>query len=255
MSCLVSLFKFCRFGQRQYETIPDGSHLEGHFHSPEIIRDIVLGLSDGLTVPFALAAGLSSLGNNHLVITGGLAELISGAISMGLGGYLAAKSEADHYDTERLREEWEVQNCPEAEAQEIIDILAPYGLDMATLTPIIERLSSNPEKFVDFMMKFELCLEKPDPSRSWKSALTIGLAYFFGGLIPLLPYFFVESAVVGLYISSIITLLGLVAFGFIKAMFTAPNKALWASIQTALVGAIAAAAAYGGVKLIQDYFE
>ncbi|CAG8756956.1 9316_t:CDS:2, partial [Dentiscutata heterogama] len=147
----------------QYETIPDDPHLEGHFHSPEIIRDIVLGLSDGLTVPFALAAGLSSLGNNHLVITGGLA----GAISMGLGGYLAAKSDADHYDTERLREEWEVQNCPDAEAQEIIDILAPYGLDVATLTPIIEKLASNPEKFVDFMMKFELCLEKPDPSRSW----------------------------------------------------------------------------------------
>ncbi|CAG8598264.1 24266_t:CDS:2, partial [Racocetra persica] len=250
-----SLLRSIRFSNRRYEPIPDEPHPEGHFHSPEIIRDIVLGLSDGLTVPFALAAGLSSLGNSRLVIIGGLAELISGAISMGLGGYLAAKSDSDHYDTERLREEWEVQNCPEAEAQEIIDILSPYGLDVATLAPLIERLRSNPEKFVDFMMKFELCLEKPDPSRSWKSAITIGSAYFFGGLIPLIPYFFIESAMTGLYVSSIITLLGLVIFGFIKAMFTAPNKALWAAFQTALVGAIAAAAAFGGVRIIEDFFH
>ncbi|CAG8473497.1 11768_t:CDS:2 [Acaulospora morrowiae] len=253
MSALIRLFRSGRTSNHQYETIPDGGHNETHFESPEVIRDIVMGLSDGLTVPFALAAGLSSLGNSRLVIMGGLAELISGAISMGLGGYLAARSEADHYVSERSREIWEVENCFEDEVQEIIDILSPYGLDPNTLAPIIEKLSSNPERFVDFMMKFELNLEKPDPSRAWKSAFTIGTSYFIGGLVPLLPYVFIEDSMMGLYVSCVITLICLIIFGFVKALFTAPNKAFWTAIQTALIGAIAAAAAYGGVKLLENF--
>ncbi|CAB4422353.1 unnamed protein product [Rhizophagus irregularis] len=236
----------------QYEAIPDNSqHEEHHFESPEIIRDIVLGLSDGLTVPFALAAGLSSLGDSRVVIIGGFAELISGSISMGCGGYLAAKSDLDHYDTERRREEWEVKNCLNAEIQEIVDILSPYGLDEATVSPIIEKLKSNPEKFVDFMMKFELNLERPDPSRSLKSAFTIGMSYFIGGLVPLIPYFFMDDTTYALLVSSIITIFCLVIFGFVKAVYTSPNNAVSSAIQTAFVGALAAAAAYGGVKLVE----
>ncbi|CAG8435827.1 6879_t:CDS:10 [Diversispora eburnea] len=227
----------------QYETIPDGIHNEHHFESPEIIRDIVLGLSDGLTVPFALAAGLSSFGDSRVVVMGGVAELIAGAISMGLGGYLAAKSEYDHFESERLREFWEVENCMEAEVQEIIDT--------NSLTPLIEKLTSNPEKFVDFMMKFELNLEKPDPSRAWKSAFTIGISYLLGGCVPLLPYLFFESAMMGLYVSCIVTLICLIIFGYIKALMTAPEKAFKAAIQTALIGAIAASTAFGVVRLLK----
>jgi len=199
-----------------------------------------------------LSAGLSSMGDSHLVITGGLAELISGAISMGLGGYLSAKSEADHYYAERRREEWEVENCLQAEIQEIYDIMAPYGLDQEALKPVIDKFKSDPQKFVDFMMKFELNLEKPNPSRSWQSAVTIGFSYFIAGLIPLIPYFFVNDAVKGLYASSVVTLVCLLVFGYIKALITSPEKALWGAIQTALVGGIAAAASYGGVWLIKD---
>jgi len=168
---------------------------------------------------------------------------------------LLPKSEADHYDTERIREEWEVRNCIQEEIQEIIDIMEPYGLDERALKPIIQRFKDNPDKFVDFMMKFELNLEKPDPSRSWKSAITIGIAYFIGGLIPLIPYFFVDTPFTGLCISSGITLLCLVVFGFIKSLFIAPNKAYVASVQTAFVGALAAGSAYGGVTLIDYIFQ
>ncbi|CAO3620780.1 unnamed protein product [Mucor hiemalis] len=142
-------------------------HVEEHFDRPELVRDCILGLSDGLTVPFALAAGLSSLGDNRIVIYGGLAELVSGAISMGLGGYLAAKSEADHYHTEREREAREVELYPEEEEEEIIELFEPYGLDRESMEPMMIRFRQNTEKFVDFMMRFELNLELPDPNRSW----------------------------------------------------------------------------------------
>ncbi|GBB91979.1 hypothetical protein RclHR1_19470002 [Rhizophagus clarus] len=238
----------------QYEAIPDNNnqHVEHHFKSPEIIRDMVLGLSDGLTVPFALAAGLTSLGDSRIVIVGGFAELISGSISMGCGGYLAAKSDLDHYDTERRREEWEVKNCPNEEIKEIFDILSPYGLDEASVSPIVEKLKNNPEKFVDFMMKLELNLERPDPTRSLKSAFTIGMSYFIGGLIPLIPYFFMEDTTHALLVSSIVTMLCLVLFGFVKAVYTSSNNAVSSAIQTAFVGALAAAAAFGGVKLFEN---
>ncbi|CAI2171067.1 13560_t:CDS:2 [Funneliformis geosporum] len=245
MSLLLPLF--LRKSSHHYQSIPESNqHIEQHFESPEIIRDIVLGLSDGLT-----ATGLSSLGDPRVVIIGGFAELISGSISMGCGGYLAAKSDLDHYDTERRREEWEVKNCLSAEIQEIVDILSPYGLDEATVAPIIEKLKDNPEKFVDFMMKFELNLERPDPSRSLKSAFTIGISYFIGGLVPLIPYFFIEDTTLALLFSSVITIFCLIVFGFVKAAYTSPNNALSSAIQTALVGALAAAASYGGVKLVE----
>ncbi|CAG8460285.1 5162_t:CDS:2 [Ambispora gerdemannii] len=233
-------------------SLPPCQHLEQHFDSPEVIRDIVIGLSDGLTVPFALAAGLSSLGNPNLVVTAGLAELLSGAISMGLGGYLAARSEADHYDTERKREEREVVDCLEDEIDEIVEILEPYGLDRDSLGPVIEKLKNNPEKFVDFMMKFELNLEKPDPKRSWISAITIGLSYFIGGLIPLIPYFMVQDAMSGFWISIVVTVLCLMLFGYAKSYFIAPDKALMAALQTAMVGILAAGSAFGLVRLIEN---
>ncbi|KAG9292424.1 hypothetical protein G9A89_015294 [Geosiphon pyriformis] len=228
-------------------------HAEKHFESPEIIRDIVIGLSDGLTVPFALTAGLASMGDSRIVVIGGLAELVSGAISMGLGGYLAAQSEAEHYDTERVREQNEVRDCPEEEIDEVVEILEPYGLDRRSLAPVIDKLRADPEKFVDFMMKFELNLEKPDPKRSWICASTIGISYFVGGLIPLLPYLIVESAKTGLYISVAITFLSLILFGYTKAYFISPQNAFKGGLQMAVVGMAAAASAYGCVKAIERF--
>ncbi|KAI7900467.1 Ccc1 family [Cokeromyces recurvatus] len=225
-------------------------HLEQHFESAEIVRDAIIGLSDGLTVPFALAAGLSSLGSSKIVIYGGAAELVSGAISMGLGGYLAARSEMEHYRTERLREEREVIECSQDEEEEIVDILEPYGLDRETIQPLIEKLKSNPKKFVDFMMKFELNLEMPDPHRSWISALTIGLSYFIGGLIPLLPYCFFDNSLHALYVSVAVTSLTLLIFGYIKSRLVNPHGAVWGAIQTLFIGAIAAGASYGIVYLL-----
>lgn len=201
-------------------------------------------------MPFALAAGLASLGSSKIVIYGGAAELVSGSISMGLGGYLAAKSEAEHYDTERLREEMEVEECPQDEEEEIVEILEPYGLDRSTLQPLIEKLKANPTKFVDFMMKFELNLEKPDAHRSWISAVTIGLSYFIGGLIPLLPYIFIAEAHQALYVSVAVTFVTLLIFGYIKSRLVNPRGALWGAVQTLLIGAVAAGASYGIVYLL-----
>ncbi|KAG9300222.1 hypothetical protein G9A89_002668 [Geosiphon pyriformis] len=234
-----------------YPALPIKHH-EKHFKSPEVVRDIVIGLSDGLTVPFALAAGLANFGDPTLVVTAGLAELVSGAISMGLGGYLGAKSEADHYDSERKREEKEVEECLDEEIQEVIDILVPYGIDRCTLQPLINKMVSNPEKFVDFMMKFELNLEKPDPRRIWISAITIGTSYFIGGLIPLLPYFFVSDSGTGLWMSIIVTVCCLAAFGYAKSYFVSKRRALMGALQTAMVGILAAGAAFGLVRLIEQ---
>ncbi|OLL21692.1 Vacuolar iron transporter 1 [Neolecta irregularis DAH-3] len=160
---------------------PSARHQEHHFENPRVISDVIIGLSDGLTVPFALMAGLSSLGN-AIVIAGGMAELISGAISMGLGGYLAASSEAKHYANERRREEKEIVECPEEEEEEIFEALAPYGVTREACQPIIECLRKNPKGWVDFMMKFELGLEETGMRRAWVSAGTIGISYFLGGL-------------------------------------------------------------------------
>ncbi|KAI8996893.1 Ccc1 family [Pilobolus umbonatus] len=244
MSSIVK--KLCRSVSYGYRH----DHLEEHFESADVVRDAIIGLSDGLTVPFALAAGLASLGDSKIVIYGGAAELVSGSISMGLGGYLAAKSEMEHYDTERIREEMEVEDCPDDEEEEIVEILAPYGLDREAAQPLINKLKSDPQKFVDFMMKFELNLEKPDPRRSWISALTIGASYFVGGLIPLLPYIFVDNAHQALLISVAVTFVTLLIFGYIKSRLVNPRGAVWGAIQTLFIGAIAAGASYGIVYLL-----
>ncbi|KAL1928061.1 hypothetical protein VTP01DRAFT_2977 [Rhizomucor pusillus] len=249
MSALLNRIK--RRPSHEYGAISH-EHSEQHFESAEIVRDTIIGLSDGLTVPFALAAGLSSLGDSKIVVYGGAAELVSGAISMGLGGYLAAKSEIEHYKTERLREEREVEECPQDEEEEIVEILEPYGLDRQTLQPLIEKLKSDPVKFVDFMMRFELNLEMPDPNRSWISALTIGLSYFVGGLIPLLPYVFIDQATLALYVSVAVTSLTLLIFGYIKSRLVNPQSAIKGAFQTLLIGAIAAGASYSIVYFLPD---
>ncbi|KAI9022728.1 VIT family-domain-containing protein [Phycomyces nitens] len=225
-------------------------HVEEHFSRPELVRDCIMGLSDGLTVPFALAAGLSSLGDPRIVIYGGLAELVSGAISMGLGGYLAARSEADHYKTERLREEQEVELYPKEEEEEIIELFEPYGLDRESMEPMMVKFRENTENFVDFMMKFELNLEMPDPNRSWISALTIGTSYLLGGFIPLLPYFFVSNTTRALFYSIFFTSLTLLTFGYVKSIYLRPAQAIIGALQTFAIGAVAAASSYALVAMV-----
>ncbi|KAL1930184.1 hypothetical protein VTP01DRAFT_1338 [Rhizomucor pusillus] len=225
-------------------------HIEEHFSRPELVRDCILGLSDGLTVPFALAAGLSSLGDSRIVIFGGLAELVSGAISMGLGGYLAARSEADHYQTERQREERELELYPDEEEEEIVELFEPYGLDRASMEPMLAKFRENTPKFVDFMMRFELNLEMPDPNRSWVSAATIGLSYLVGGLIPLLPYIFINDTLDALWASVLVTSITLFVFGYVKSIYLRPAQAIMGALQTLAVGAVAAGSSYAIVALV-----
>eukprot|EP01133_Synstelium_polycarpum_P002717 gene2717-3136_t len=183
-------------------------HQEKHLKSSDFITDIVIGISDGLTVPFALAAGLSSaVSHNSIITTAGVAEIIAGSIAMGLGGYLAGKTEQEHYQSELLREYQEVEHVPEKEKQEIKDIFAEYGFSPESQTLLAEELSRDKDKWVKFMMKYELGLEEPNPNRARNSASTIGASYAIGGLIPLLPYFFTDSPSEGLKYSSIIGLI------------------------------------------------
>src|ERR1700730_9438707 len=170
--------------------MPQTPHVERHFTAGETVRDVVIGMSDGLTVPFALAAGLTGLqtATFGIIVTAGLAEMAAGSIAMGLGGYLAAKSDAEHYAKEREREHREVKEIPEEEMREVAQVFHSYGLSPAESAPIVEALAKHPKKWVDFMMRFELGLEKPDPKRAFVSALTIALSYIAGGLIPLAPY-------------------------------------------------------------------
>ncbi len=154
--------------------MPQTPHLERHFTAGAIVRDIVIGMSDGLTVPFALAAGLSgAVTSSGIIVTAGLAEIAAGSIAMGLGGYLAAKGDAEHYATERAREQLEVREKPAEEATEVLEVLQSYGLTAEESVPIVEAFIRKPEAWVDFMMRFELGLEKPDPRRALASALTI----------------------------------------------------------------------------------
>ncbi|EME29341.1 Vacuolar iron transporter 1 [Galdieria sulphuraria] len=208
------------------------------------LRDIVLGMSDGLTVPFALAAGMAgAFASSKIIVLAVLAELTAGGISMGLGGYMSGRTEVMQYSAERKREEWEVVNCPEAEKEEIYDILKEYGLTRAHVRSILEHFEKNPNKWVDFMMKFELGLEEPDFSRPWKSALFVGLSYIVGGIIPLIPYFFIESSIAALKVSVIFTLLALFIFGFAKGHVVSHNR-LASAIETMVIGAVAAASAF-----------
>src|SRR5688572_30974301 len=169
--------------------MPQTPHIERHFTASEVVRDVVIGMSDGLTVPFALAAGLTgAVATTEIIVTAGLAEIAAGAIAMGLGGYLAAKSDAEHYAKEREREKREVAEIPHEEMREVAEVFQAYGLSEDETWPIVQALRRQPKNWIDFMMRFELGLEKPNPRRAIVSALTIAGAYVGGGLIPLAPY-------------------------------------------------------------------
>jgi VIT1/CCC1 family predicted Fe2+/Mn2+ transporter len=225
-------------------------HVEKHFTSSDTVRDIVIGMSDGLTVPFALAAGLTgAIAQSRLIITAGFAEIVAGSIAMGLGGYLAARSDAEHYDHEETREYDEIRRIPEAEAKEVADIFRSYGLSEGESSSVIESLRQRPKDWVAFMMRFELGLEKPQPSRAWKSALTIALAYAVGGMIPLSAYLLLPDARTALRLSVIVTLIALAVFGGVKGRFTGV-PVLRSALQTTVIGGIAAAAAFGIARWI-----
>ena len=230
--------------------MPQTPHVEKHFTSSETVRDIVIGMSDGLTVPFALAAGLSgAVEASGIIITAGLAEVAAGAIAMGLGGFLAARTDAEHFASERAREERETEEMPKEEAAEVAHVLRSYGLAEDMVTTVVKSICSDRKRWVDFMMRFELGLEEPNPKRARNSALTIALSYIAGGLVPLAPYFFfpsVHSALIG---SVVVTLLALLVFGYIKGRFTTakPFRSAW---QTVVVGGLAATAAFIIAKAI-----
>lgn len=225
-------------------------HIEKHFTAGDTVRDVVIGMSDGLTVPFALAAGISgAIQSTHVVVAAGIAEVAAGSIAMGLGGFLAARGDSEHYDNELRRERDEVVTRAEDEKQEVRDVLVNYGLSTEQAEPIVQALATNPEKWVDFMMRFELGLEKPEPSRAMKSAATIAGSYVLGGLIPLFPYFILPKIGEALQLSVVVTLLALAVFGFVKSGFTGTNKVRGA-IQTVLVGGIAAAAAFALARVV-----
>lgn len=230
--------------------MPRTRHIERHFTASDNVRDIVIGMSDGLTVPFALAAGLSGAVNSSaIIITAGFAEIAAGSIAMGLGGYLAAKSDAEHYQSEREREKLEVAQIPKEEMAEVATIFHSYGLTPEEAAPVVKALSRRPRAWVDFMMRYELGLEKPDPKRAITSALTIAGAYIAGGLIPLSPYILLSNALTALRLSVLVTLAALLIFGYIKGRFTVA-KPMRSALQTMLIGGLAAAAAFAIAKTI-----
>ncbi|HKH62197.1 MAG TPA: VIT1/CCC1 transporter family protein [Flavitalea sp.] len=226
-------------------------HEEEHLKSSDALRDIVIGMSDGLTVPFALAAGLSgAVISTGIIVIAGIAEIAAGSIAMGLGGYLAGKTEQDHYNSELKREYEEVERVPETEKEEVREFFENIGLSKDLQTQVVEEIAKDKAKWVDFMMKHELGLERPDPSRATKSALNIGISYIVGGLVPLSPYFFIEEPIEALKISGIVTLACLFIFGYFKSRFTGVNP-VEGAIRVAFIGALAAAAAFGVAKLFE----
>ncbi len=225
-------------------TLPRMQHVEQHFSGSETVRDIVIGMADGLTVPFALAAGISgALTSSHIVVMAGFAEIAAGSIAMGLGGYLAAKSDAEHYQNEKRREEREIIDKADVERQEIVDIFKTYGVTPDECAPIVGALERQPEAWRDFMMRFELGLEEPDPRRAVRSAGTIAASYVLGGFVPLAPYMLTDNSRVALVTSAVVTLVALAVFGFIKGHFTGVSKRT-SAFQTAMVGSLAAGVAY-----------
>lgn len=227
-------------------------HVEGHFRSSETVRDVVIGLSDGLTVPFALAAGLSgAVASSHIVVLAGLAEIAAGSIAMGLGGYMAARGDIEHYASELKREQLEIVERVHDEEEEIYEIFEHYSVEREAATPVLEALKRNPTAWVDFMMRFELGLEKPAASRAYSSALTIAASYIAGGFVPLLPYMFVASNVAALKFSVAITLLALALFGALKGRLVGTG-ALRSALQTVSIGGVAAAVAYGLARALNS---
>jgi predicted membrane protein (TIGR00267 family) len=230
--------------------MPQTPHIERHFTAGERVRDIVIGMSDGLTVPFALAAGLSgAVATSRLVVTAGFAEVAAGSIAMGLGGYLAARGDAEHYASELAREEQEIRDVPDVEAAEVAEVLTSYGVTAAEAGTIVAAMRQRPAQWRDFMMRFELGLEKPDPKRALQSALTIAISYIVGGLIPLSPYLALPSAQAALKASVIVTLIALIVFGYVKGHFTGSGP-LRSAVQTTVIGSLAAAAAFGIARAI-----
>jgi len=230
--------------------MPQTPHVEKHFTASESVRDIVIGMSDGLTVPFALAAGLSgAVEASSIIITAGLAEVAAGSIAMGLGGYLAARTDAEHFVSEREREERETEDMPEQEAAEVAAVLRSYGLKDDNVSSVVDSIRADKKRWVDFMMRFELGLEEPDPKRAGRSAFTIAVSYIAGGLVPLAPYFFFNSVHSALIGSIIVTLVALSVFGYVKGRFTTarPFRSAW---QTVIVGGLAATAAFVIAKAI-----
>ncbi|MGJ4886175.1 VIT1/CCC1 transporter family protein [Bradyrhizobium sp. HKCCYLRH1065] len=224
--------------------MPATPHIEKHFTSSEVVRDVVIGMADGLTVPFALAAGLSAaVAKTDVIVTAGLAEVVAGAIAMGLGGYLAARSDAEHYAAEEKREHDEIEKLRGREVEEVAAIFRGYGLEGQALTTVVDAIASDRKRWVDFMMRFELGLERPDPKRAPVSAVTIGGSYVIGGLIPLIPYMLAPDISSALRISVVATGIALLIFGAIKGHFTGVNK-IKSALQTALVGGLAAGAAF-----------
>jgi VIT1/CCC1 family predicted Fe2+/Mn2+ transporter len=243
------MFSGDRFPEKG-NTMPQTQHVEKHFTASASIRDVVIGMSDGLTVPFALAAGLSgAVDSTRVVITAGLAEIAAGSIAMGLGGYLAARTDAEHYVSERAREFRETVEIPEEEKREVAEVFQQYGLSEELANDAAHAISKNRKRWIDFMMRFELGLEEPDPRRARMSALTIALSYVAGGLVPLAPYFFFHRMMTALEGSIVVTLAALFLFGYVKGRFTVkkPFRSAW---QTVVVGGLAAAAAFAIAKFI-----
>ncbi|HXC44456.1 MAG TPA: VIT1/CCC1 transporter family protein [Candidatus Dormibacteraeota bacterium] len=224
--------------------MPQTRHVERHFTGGETVRDVVIGMADGLTVPFALAAGLSgAVASAHVVVVAGLAEIAAGSIAMGLGGFLAAKSDAEHYEQEWAREKKEIETIPEAEASEVSEVFESYGLTREESQPVVAALRQKPEAWVNFMMRFELGLEQPHRGRALGSALTIAGSYAIGGLVPLFPYMLLTQLHSAFLLSVTVTLLALFVFGYVKGRYTgaAPMRG---AIQTVIIGALASGAAY-----------
>jgi len=230
--------------------MPQTLHVERHFTSSAIVRDIVIGMADGLTVPFALAAGLSgAIQQGGIIVTAGLAEIAAGSIAMGLGGYLAAKSDAEHYAAEEKREQLEVKQMPREEMKEVADVFREYGIAEEHIKPVVDAMTQKPKQWVDFMMRFELGLERPDPTRARTSAATIATAYVVGGLIPLAPYMLLHDAHTALIFSVSVTLVALFVFGLIKGRYTGARP-IKSALQTTITGGLAATAAFLIAKAI-----
>jgi VIT1/CCC1 family predicted Fe2+/Mn2+ transporter len=230
--------------------MPNKQWEEPHFMASDIVHDIVIGMSDGLTVPFAIAAGMSGAAvAANIVVTAGLAEIAAGSISMGLGGYLSGRTDAEHYAAERQREERETHEVPEQETEEVAGILRDLGLEEDQVMPVTRAIRKDRDKWVDFMMRFELGLEEPDPKRALQSALTIGLSYALSGFFPLAPYILMHAVTSALYVSIGVTLLALLIFGYIKGYVTGIH-ALRSALQTVLIGGLAAAAAFAIARLV-----
>ena len=226
-------------------------HHEEHLESSAFLRDIVIGMSDGLTVPFALAAGLSgAVDSNNIIVIAGIAEIAAGSIAMGLGGYLAGKTEQDHYNSEMRREYYEVDHLRHREMQETKDFFAGIGLSEDLQEKAAEEVAKDKDKWVEFMMKYELGLDKPDPKRATKSAFNIGASYVVGGLVPLSPYFFTDTPITALKFSVGVTLLCLFVFGWFKSKITGVSP-FWGALRVTLIGAMAAAAAFGVAKIFE----